>query len=127
MSHPASGWQKSPLLEWCYNVFFVCVCGREGEEEREQQRQPTGFSVPWHVLVGRGVHLLMKCVGRFIQVHFRRQATCVVPDVCVYLSLAPAICVQCLNESMLHIEKGERGQHVDNTFTYCQLYHTKSY
>ncbi len=35
-------------------VFSVCGCLHEGEEEREQQREPTGFTVPWHVLVGRG-------------------------------------------------------------------------
>lgn len=97
VSHPASGWQKSLLLEWCYNVFFVCGCGHEGQEEREQQREPTGFSVPWHVLIGRGVYLLMKCVGKFIQVHFRRQTTCVVPDVCVYLPPTSVICVHRLD------------------------------
>lgn len=55
MSRAASGWQKSLLLEWCYNVFFVCGRGHEGEEQRAQQREPTGFSGPRHVLVGRGV------------------------------------------------------------------------
>ena len=61
MSHTASGWQEGPLLEWCYNVFSVCGCvdererGGEREREREPQREPTGFNVPWHVLVGRGV------------------------------------------------------------------------
>lgn len=38
VSHTASSWQKSPLLELCFNVFCVCVgvCrrGRKGESSR---------------------------------------------------------------------------------------------
>ena len=130
MSHTASGWQKGPLLEWRYNVFFVRgrvrMREREREGEKEQQRQPTGFSVPRHVLVGQGVRLLMKCVGRSIQVHLGRRTTCEAPDVCVYLSPTSSMCVHCTDESTLHLEEGRKGVLVTcwltvicNNKTYC--------
>lgn len=34
VSHTASGWQNSLLLEWSYNVFFVCGWRHEGKEVR---------------------------------------------------------------------------------------------
>ena len=63
--------RKVRCLNGATMCFFVCGCGHEGGGERELLREPTGVNVPWHVLIGRGVRLLMKCVGRFIYVHFR--------------------------------------------------------
>lgn len=85
-------WATLPVVgrtACCLNgpaMCFLCVGGGMRERKWDQQREPTGFNVPWHVLVRGGLHLLMQCVDRSAQRHFRMQATCVIPDVllCVY-------------------------------------------
>lgn len=46
------------LTAMCFLFLCVyacgCVCGCVQEWEREQQWKPTGFNVPWHVLLGQG-------------------------------------------------------------------------
>lgn len=74
---PAVG-RKSPLLELCYNVFFVCAWACAGEGAYWFQ-----CAVACVARLG-GLRLLMKCVGTSIQVHFRRRTTRVTADVCVY-------------------------------------------
>lgn len=75
---PAVG-RKSPLLELCYNVFFVRAWACAGEGAYWFQ-----CAVACVARLGGGLRLLMKCVGTSIQEHFRRRPTCVTTDVCVY-------------------------------------------
>lgn len=57
VSHAASSWQKKPAAWIVLQCVFLCVRGRV------QEREPTGFNVPWHVLLGWGVAFVDEVCG----------------------------------------------------------------
>lgn len=86
---------------WMVLQCVFCVWVEAWGKGSESMWEPTGFNVPWHVLVRGELHLLMQCVDRSAQLHFRMQATCVIPDV---LFAFLSVCILPVN--VLHLKNG---------------------